>query len=591
MRRLTTHLTMFAAMLAVSVVSQAAEKAEGDALALKAHNILQMRCFKCHGSNFEVPGLNVLDRESLVQQKPNELPYITPQAPEKSALFLRIQHDNPDLRMPPKDRKQEPMTDDEIETIRAWILAGAWSPGSQGRPFITTKQTLQTILKDLRDLELNNRNTLQFQRYFVLTHLHNNQTVTDREMRLYQAAFVKLVHSLSWSTQPGKVTMVDPAGTIFRVDLRKTDWDLATWRKVLKDYPYGLDFFDAELQQISKAINELTDPLQNDGIPFLRADWFVARASRPPAYHDLLGIPETLAELEKKLEVNSQQDFLQDNLLRAGFAGSGVSRHNRLIDRHIGQNTAYYYKSFDFLNSFGRGVLFRFPLGPKFEGNKFNDLAFEHAGNEMVFSLPNGMQGYMITNAEGERIDEAPVALVRDLNEFSGSPAIVNGISCMGCHKQGVLDYKDTVADGYRLNGGENGLKVTQIFARDEQLSVVRADRRRFLNTLDELIGPLLKQGEDKNATIEDFPEPIAALARRYEKDLGPEDIARELGVENLADINFKTAGLRELGLGSVGSGHMVPRALWDTVEESPSSIFQQSARIVGIGSGRSTPR
>ena len=39
-------------------------------------------------------------------------------------------------------------------------------------------------------------------------------------------------------------------------------------------------------------------------LPFVRADWFVFAASRPPLYHDVLGLPEIRSELEKRLEID-----------------------------------------------------------------------------------------------------------------------------------------------------------------------------------------------------------------------------------------------------------------------------------------------
>ena len=39
-------------------------------------------------------------------------------------------------------------------------------------------------------------------------------------------------------------------------------------------------------------------------IPSVHVDWFVAQASLPPLYHDLLSLPLTDRELETRLEVD-----------------------------------------------------------------------------------------------------------------------------------------------------------------------------------------------------------------------------------------------------------------------------------------------
>ena len=119
-------------------------------------------------------------------------------------------------------------------------------------------------------------------------------------------------------------------------------------------------------------------------------------------------------------------DFLGDQLARAGFAGSGVSSQNRLVERHPALYGAY-WKSYDFSKNDGTANLFRFPLGPVFAGNPFPDQAFEHAGGEIIFNLPNGLQGYLLVDAKGKRIDAGPIEVVSDALKTSGTAAIVTG--------------------------------------------------------------------------------------------------------------------------------------------------------------------
>ena len=98
-------------------------------------------------------------------------------------------------------------------------------------------------------------------------------------------------------------------------------------------------------------------------LPYLRADWFVAAAANPPLYHDLLQLPQTDRELEKELRVDVAENVRGERAMRAGFNGSGVSRNNRLIERHESAYGAY-WKSYDFGGNTGRQNLFAFPLGP-----------------------------------------------------------------------------------------------------------------------------------------------------------------------------------------------------------------------------------
>src|SRR5207302_1201159 len=75
-------------------------------------------------------------------------------------------------------------------------------------------------------------------------------------------------------------------------------------------------------------------------MPLVRADWFVATASRAPLYYDLLQMPTNLAELERQLRVDASQNILQERVARTGFIGSGISRNNRVLERHDAMNGA-----------------------------------------------------------------------------------------------------------------------------------------------------------------------------------------------------------------------------------------------------------
>ena len=70
-------------------------------------------------------------------------------------------------------------------------------------------------------------------------------------------------------------------------------------------------------------------------------------------------------------------------------------------------------------------------------------LTFRHDGGEVVFHLPNGLQGYYISDASGNRIDEAPIDIVS--NPAASNPAVRNGLSCIGCHTEGMKTFEDEV--------------------------------------------------------------------------------------------------------------------------------------------------
>jgi serine/threonine-protein kinase len=556
---------------------------EDSGLAEQAYQILKKRCYQCHGVSFKVAGFHILDREILTNARGEErLQYVTPGNPEESKLWKQIEYG----AMPPTDELPE----DEAETLKKWIEAGAEFPvvTADERPFISREQVLQTIYNYLGNIRKVQRADRQFQRFFTLTHLHNNRKVTRTELRLYRAALSKAINSLT--DLEGRETdivlpkPIDEEETVFAVDLRLLGWSDDAWNNVLAEYPYGLKPASLEGNSLHREIEEQYELF--DGITHVRADWFIAKATRPPLYHELVGIPDTLSELEEKLGVERQDDFLNNRLVRAGVVRSGVSAQNRMLDRHPSRRGSFWI-SYDFIKNSGRGNLARFPLGPTFDDHPFEDAAFEHAGNEIIFTLPNGMLGFMLTTADGDRIDVGPIDIVWDANETSGTPQIVNGLSCMACHKHGMQIFEDSLREGHALINSDARRKVEDIFRWNEMKRRLDEGRNSFLTKLTAAVGPFLQHQEDTEKPIQAFPEPISAVARLYNKELGLNELATELGYEDPNELSshLSNRGILRLGLTAVRTGGTIKRSMWEG-REDVSTPFQEAANELNIGIG-----
>ena len=546
-------------------------------LASQGFGLLKKYCYRCHGIDFKVPGYNVLDRTILVAiHDKDEPPYITPGNPDKSLMWQRV---GIDKDMPPSGARP---SESESQQLKRWIEAGAPFPGRPSRFFKAEKDILLTVKNHLSRIDQADR---RFQRYFTLTHLYNNKDVSADELRLYRAAFAKLANSLSWKNTIVVPRAVDPEETIYNIDLRTLGWDEKDlWKEILKVYPYGLTHNQDADPETRKLAGEVYDFAGNE-LPYLRADWFVATAGRPPLYHTLLQLPNQSQVLEAQLRVNASKDFLENQLARAGLLTSGVSKQNRLLDRH---NASYgaYWKSYDFRTNEGTANLVRFPLGPVFRDNPFLNQAFEHAGGEIIFNLPNGLQGYLLIDNQGRRIDEGPIAIVSDSQETAGTPAIVNGLSCMACHKHGMIRFEDKLRAGSAVTGGAL-IKVQALYRTKDEMKVsFERDENRFLVALAAATGQFLMVDDDKGKTIGEFPEPIGASARLYVKDLSLMEVAMELGfsdpqkLRNLIETNRK---LRELGLAPLLEGGAVKRELWSS-QKFTTSLFHNASRELGLG-------
>ncbi len=560
------------------------------ALAKAAYTILSEKCYKCHGQ--EKRGFNARNRDSMVESGAS---YIVANSVDRSYLWTRV---GIDKDMPPKN----PLSEEQLDILKRWIETGAeFPPPERARETLDERYLLSQIDSHLGSKVA--RDNWKHQRYFSLAHLHNNPGVTDYEMRLYRAALSKVINSLHRRPQIVVPVAIDPNQVVYNIDLRSVGWlDAAQFLQVLQEYPFAIEHNDPTINDLAENVNERLgggNRLRNR-VPYVRADWFVAKASRPPLYNTLLVLPDTETKLQTELGVQFVSEFNNDTLLRAAFTQSGVSRRNRLVDRVVG-NFGYYYRSDDFGNAAGRAVLPRFPLGPRSlfatGQHPFDNEAYEPDGGEIVFRLPNGLQGYMIVDKAGKRIEEAPVSIVRDLTEISGSPAVVNGISCMGCHKVGVQTFQDDIRRSVVL-AGNAGRKVNSLYREKEVSPTIKQDIDTFMAALGTCIGPFLKQGEDADKNLADFPEPIKEAVALYDSGISLDDAARELGFPK-ADLqaSLRSDRLQALGLGPLllkdknGNENKIPRDVWDSKDDNGSSVFQVVARELGIGIGVNIPK
>jgi cytochrome c553 len=470
-------------------------------LAQRVHDMFKANCHRCHGQDGENEGgLNyVVDLRTLVSRNK-----VVPGKPDDSLVFQRMTAKS--RPMPPRSEKVRP-TDAEIAALKQWIEDGAPSleSAADDREFIADADIVQHIHDDLQKVEERSR---RFTRYFTITHLYNAGRSED-ELQTFRLALSKLVNSLSWERDIEVPRPIDPARTIVRVDLRHYQWTPEVWKRVLGEYPYAVKRAGAT----ARAVYAATDC----DMPYARADWFVFAASRPPLYHDILEMPLTDRELERRLAVDADANIRNEKVARAGFNSSGVSSNNRLVERHRSGYGAY-WKSYDFANNQDRKNLFAFPLGPSTTAS-----SFQHDGGEIIFSLPNGLQGYFLTDARGNRIDKGPTTIVRD--DRQPDRAVVNGVSCMSCHAQGMIEKADQVREHVGRNAaGFTPDVVATILAlyppRDRFAALLKEDAERFA-------AAVKKTGAHLSTT-----EPIAALATRYTQELDLPLAAAETGLD-----------------------------------------------------------
>jgi serine/threonine-protein kinase len=174
-------------------------------------------------------------------------------------------------------------------------------------------------------------------------------------------------------------------------------------------------------------------------VPFMPVNAFVQFTELDDLYYSLIGAKANLFDFERDvLGIDTVAEIDDNNLLRAGFSNSGVSKQERVLNR-FDQNTAggfAYWISFDFDGGVGA-------VGLANESIYQDPLDFAFTGGEAIFNLPNGMQAYYVANAAGARLGEAPVGIVIDPAQNNGE--VTNGASCHSCHNAGMITFTDTV--------------------------------------------------------------------------------------------------------------------------------------------------
>ena len=488
-------------------------------LAQDTYAIFEASCLNCHGADGAFRETLLMEHSELIDGGT-----VVPGNPDASELYKRLLGPTENgVQMP---FGQQPLPAQSIDTIRRWILAGApeWTTTRiTDSRFISPAEVLTSIETHLTSLEPFDR---AFARYFTLTHLYNAGETTEI-LREYRKALNKLVNSLSWGSGITNPHPIDPQATIYYIDLRHFEWDVNDgWTKIEAEYPYHIAF-DTQTA-LRNQLERLQTQMKTD-IPSVHIDWFIATASTPPLYHDLLSLPLTDRDLETRLEVDVARNLVNApgvRVWRAGFNNSGVSTNNRVVERHTSRYGAY-WKSYDFAGSVGTQNILTHPLN------------FTHDGGEVVFNLPNGLQGYYLVNASGFRLNDAPINIVS--NPAASDPTVRNGISCIGCHTEGMKTFEDEVRSVIESNPNPNYNKAQAL-----RLYVEKSD-------MDALLEKDMEKYRAALAATGGTFGGVEPVSRFHEAFQGPVDAAYAAAVVGLETETFLERVRENTGLQNVG--------------------------------------
>jgi len=515
--------------------------ADKGATATKALAIIKKNCGACHnGSQFFDAG----NHRDMIKKG-----YFVGGDPDASLglqFILGKVADRSSKQMPPEPLPT--LSDSDKATVRQWILDGAQNASAAAtvvaaegtpaptptaaKPKVRRNVPEQELLKAIvRDLEDANERDRPYLRYYSLANLYRNPEISDEDLAGYRVALDKLINSLSWSPDLVLTKTLGPENLLQRLDLRAVDWTPELWQRIVGANPYGLLPREASAQATS------IRALSGASFPYVRVDWFAATASVPPLYHEILDLPTTVDALEKKLGVDVKGNIEQEKAIRAGRRQSGVSRNNRVAERHRSLYGAY-WKSYDFGGNQDRQNIF------------LNPVDFREDGGEFVFNLPNGLQAYFIADRQGRRLDTAPSDIVRDLDTPGKDPIVTNGLSCIGCHSQGMRTFPDQVRPHL-----DTILKAT--FDIDHAQALYKPQdvlQTAFKSDIDRFQTALKKLGTD---ICQPSDEPVIKLARYYLDNDGSMSVEQAAADVGLSVAEFqrrigKSTRLETLGFGQL---------------------------------------
>lgn len=307
----------------------------------------------------------------------------------------------------------------------------------QSKPAFSTLDGIETaMLSDLSDLD---RTDQQFTRYAIATYKTSANAKQAVDKTLNQLVENKRIIQL---TTPIANT------NIFRFDLRDFELSRADWFRVENADKLNFESNTTKGQVIKNLTLTRKPWLHSDNL----SDIVLFTSS---LYYQFLNVSATINDLRTKLGVDFAGDLANLDASFIGTSNSTITNNKNRLITFLDSDDGVYSETFDTkppLNA--QRNLFQFPLLAE-TGSK---LVFDFAASEVIYSLPNGLHGYGLYLANGNRVDAADVDVVRDnVSPVAPAPVIQSAISCSRCHASGFIPATDEIRDHVNANGSEFG--------------------------------------------------------------------------------------------------------------------------------------
>jgi hypothetical protein len=322
--------------------------------------------------------------------------------------------------------------------------------------------------------------------YVSLAHLAKSGQGTQ-DLEVYRFGVTKALNSLSMKPEIKRLDALDEGQTVYKVNL--ADFSLSANSLAL-------------VQRVAGANNAIK---QVGNSTVIKGDWLVYAVTRPEVYDNIMGVPNFVGALESELKVDPRKAVYWN------ISSSEVTFAPRVLERIPieigGKPGGYYWRSYDFARTDVQRRGFQNPETLRRAG------VVDLVAGEYFFSLPNGLQGYMLSGfATQHRIDaQSFVAtdsnrpqdgLRRCVGDHQQCGYVINGESCITCHGNGV-----------KINETVSGIKGA---AKEEADRLYAQDAQRFASAIREM------GFEDQGV------EPVKATIQRFRTDNNVTDARRQ---------------------------------------------------------------
>jgi len=482
-----------------------------------AENVLAANCGQCHGGQLTPAtaqaGMNYInDIDKLV-----ETGKIVPLDSAGSRLIQRMVR----REMPPVTTGRT-VTDADINTVAQFIDNPRFWPDVAGTGGNCTDDNQLVDFDDLfqevnRDLSGEDNDDTQFFRYVSITNRFTAGQCVEALEKDRQGLF-KMMNMLSINASIEQPLAVNTDETLYRIDLRDFDWDRAisvegnnfndVWEAIAANNPYAVEF-------VGDDADDAKDDTQT-AFPIMFADQMMDVAIIGNLYYAIIDVDvnQPLADfIANELQIDVVANLEDEESIRAGTTKSRISRQDRLVQRDdIEIRGGALWQSFDFEdNGAANDSIFEDPFG------------FAAGGTEAIFTLPNGMLGFIIADENDVIVEDSDILLDTNQNNFRA----ITSVSCSNCHAGGLIPVVDEVREVALSNSREIGLNRDEV----EQLEGIYVSATEFARVVQQD-----SQGFYQRALQQaDLPiqggDPVSNVFLRFDQDVRIEDAAGDLGL------------------------------------------------------------